>query len=82
MGIAINYYRPLLKAEPTIKLTKREQEVVELICEGRSMNEVAAILYLSPSTIISHKRQLFRKFGINSLVRLGVLAERYGFTKY
>ena len=43
------------------------------------MNEVADMMHLSRSTIISHKRNLFLKFSINNLVRLGVLAERYGY---
>jgi len=62
-----------------INLTQREQEVLRHICDGNSMSEVACILHLSTSTIITHKRKLFDKFNINNLVRLGVLAERYGF---
>lgn len=62
-----------------VKLTRREQEVLHHICKGHSMVKVAEILNLAPSTIITHKRRIFQKFNINSLVRLGVLAERYGF---
>lgn len=62
---------------PRINLTKREREALYFICQGLSMKEVAVKMYVSPSTVISHKRSLFCKFGVNNLVRLGVLAERY-----
>ncbi len=68
------------KYRPLFNLTSREKEVLYHICQGHSMKEVAEIMYLSPSTIISHKRKIFDKFGVNNLVRLGVLAERYGYT--
>jgi len=65
---------------PKINLTKRERETLYFVCQGYSMKEVANEMFVSPSTIISHKRKLFRKFDVNSLVRLGVLAERYRLT--
>ena len=77
MGIVHLQYRPKLK----VNLTKREREIIYYICLGNTLKEVGKILYLSPSTVISHKRSIFLKFDINSLVRLGVLAERYGLTK-
>jgi len=63
----------------SLKLTRKELQVLREICKGYSMNAVAKRLHLAPSTIITHKRNLFSKFGINNLVRLGVLAERHGF---
>lgn len=65
---------------PSINLTKREREALYFICQGLSMKEVAVKMYVSPSTVISHKRSLFNKFQVNNLVRLGVLAERYRMT--
>jgi|GEM_PF-7095198 len=65
---------------PRFSLTKREREALYFICQGLSMKEVAVEMYVSPSTVISHKRNLFEKFGVKNLVRLGVLAERYRLT--
>lgn len=80
--------RPTLKAvhrsnECTanrLNLTPRELEVLEYICLGFTMKETARALYLSVSTVISHKRKLLTKFNVNNLVRLAVLAERYKLT--
>lgn len=69
------------RAIPEIKLTRKEREVLYYICQGHSMKEVALKMFVSPSTIISHKRRIFYKFQVNSLVRLGVLAERYRLTQ-
>ncbi len=76
LDIVYKKQKPLLN----IDLTKREREIIYYICQGNTLNEVGKILFLAPSTIISHKRRLFLKFDINSLVRLGVLAERYKLT--
>jgi DNA-binding NarL/FixJ family response regulator len=63
-----------------LNLTTRERQVLEFICLGMKMKEIAKSLFLSESTIISHKRNLLSKFNVNSLVRLAVLAERYKLT--
>lgn len=51
-------------------LTNRELEVLSLLCQGFSVKEVAAKLYVSNSTIISHKKNLFAKTKTKSLVEL------------
>lgn len=79
MSLAISYSRPLKHSSNPVALTRRELEVLKLICMGKSMNEVAKQIHISGSTVISHKRNLFKKFQVNSLVRLGVMAERLGY---
>lgn len=63
-----------------LNLTRREREVLEYICLGYTMKDTAKALFLSVSTVISHKRKLLSKFNVNNLVRLAVLAERYSLT--
>jgi DNA-binding CsgD family transcriptional regulator len=46
-------------------LSAREQEVAELVAEGRSNREVAAALYLSEKTIEGNLRRIFAKLGIS-----------------
>jgi DNA-binding NarL/FixJ family response regulator len=49
---------------PLAALTDREREVLELIAEGRSNQAIAAKLFLSPKTVETHIREIFRKLEI------------------
>jgi two-component system nitrate/nitrite response regulator NarL len=54
-------------------LTRREQEVLELIAEGASGPDIAAQLSLSASTIKTHTEKLYRKLGVTD--RAAAVAE-------
>jgi DNA-binding NarL/FixJ family response regulator len=45
------------------KLTPRQREVLQLIAEGRTMKEVAALLNISPRTAESHKYDMMQLLG-------------------
>jgi LuxR family maltose regulon positive regulatory protein len=47
-------------------LSEREREVLRLIAEGLSNQELAARLYLSPHTIKVHTRNIYGKLGVTS----------------
>ena len=47
-------------------LTDREAEILALITQGKSNAEVAALTYLSPNTIKSYIRTLYRKIDVTS----------------
>ena len=47
-------------------LTRREQEVAELIAKGYTNKAIAAELVLSPHTVGGHVERLFNKLGINT----------------
>lgn len=54
-------------------LTRREKEVLELIAEGMTNNEIAAKLYISVATVDTHRKNLLAKLEAKntaSLVRL------------
>ena len=51
-------------------LTEAEHAVTEQVTKGRTNREVAARLFLSPHTVDSHLRHIFRKLDINSRVDL------------
>lgn len=59
-------------------LTAREQEVVRLLAEGRTVREVASELALSVKTIEAHKLNLMRKLDIHSRASLIEYAVRNG----
>lgn len=54
-------------------ITSREKEVLELIAEGMTNNEIAQQLFISPTTVETHRKSLLNKFGAKntaSLVRM------------
>ena len=56
--------RPRRRADPLSELTDRERGVLALMAQGRTDLGIAQSLYLSPKTIESHIRSIFRKLDI------------------
>ena len=52
------------------KLTKREQEVLELITKAMSNKEIAELLYISDQTVGVHRKNIMRKLGVRNTVNL------------
>jgi two-component system, NarL family, response regulator NreC len=65
---------------PQTKLSKREQEVLQLITEGKPTKEIAAKLYVSIKTVETHRKQIMDKLGIYSVAELTKYAIREGVT--
>jgi len=57
-------------------LTKREREVLDLVCEGLTNAEIATRLFLSPSTVKLHIRHILAKFGVRSRTEAVLMASR------
>lgn len=55
-------------------LTNREIEVLKLIAEGYTNNEISGILFISPHTVKSHMINIFNKLGVNDRTQAAVLA--------
>jgi DNA-binding CsgD family transcriptional regulator len=51
-------------------LTSAEQTVAELLCEGRTLAQIAHLRGVSANTIKSQVRQVFRKLNVESRVAL------------
>jgi two-component system, NarL family, response regulator NreC len=59
-------------------LTSREQEVMRLLAEGRTVREVASELSLSVKTVEAHKLNLMRKLDIHNRASLVEYAAQQG----
>ena len=57
---------PAAKSAATPLLTAREKEVLALIAEGMTNQEIAAQLYVSPLTVDSHRKNLLAKFEVKN----------------
>ncbi len=61
-------------------LTGREREVLQLVAEGCSTEEVASRLCLSPKTVYTHRERIMDKLAIRSVAGLTRYAIREGLT--
>jgi DNA-binding NarL/FixJ family response regulator len=61
-------------------LSDRESEILALITQGRSNAEVAALTYLSPNTVKSYIRTIYRKIGVGSRTQAVLWGVEHGFT--
>jgi DNA-binding NarL/FixJ family response regulator len=61
-------------------LTDREAEILALITQGKSNAEVAAQTYLSPNTVKSYIRTVYRKIGVASRTQAVLWGVANGFT--
>ncbi len=57
-------------------LTDREIEVLKLICQEKTTNEIAETLFLSPRTIEGHRKNLLEKTGARNTAGLVLFAGR------
>lgn len=61
-------------------LTDREAEILALITQGRNNADVAALTYLSPNTIKSYIRTIYRKIEVESRTQAVLWGVKHGFT--
>jgi DNA-binding NarL/FixJ family response regulator len=66
--------------DPLERLSAREIEVLKLVVEGNSSNQVAALLGLSPKSIDTYRSRLMTKLDVEHLPALVKLAIRRGLT--
>ena len=69
---------PPLDASPLEMLTDREREVMALVGEGLSNQEIADRLYMSPATSKTHVSRAMTKLGARDRAQLVVLAYETG----
>jgi DNA-binding NarL/FixJ family response regulator len=66
------------EATPKDPLTPRELEVVKLIAEGHTSEEIAAQLFISKKTVDRHRANVLEKLGMRNRVQLTRYAVRRG----
>jgi len=59
-------------------LTEREREVFQLIAEGKTNKEIASVLFVSPSTIDTHRAHIMEKLDVHSAAEIVLYAVRRG----
>ena len=63
------------ESRPKERLSSREQEVYELLAQGRTNHEIAKALFISDSTTKVHVRHIFEKLGVHSRAEAAAWAD-------
>jgi DNA-binding NarL/FixJ family response regulator len=69
-SVRIPLVRTSRTEEPTggmpVRLTSRQQQVLQLVGEGKTIKEIASVLHISPKTVEFHKANLMKDLGLNT----------------
>lgn len=67
----VDYYkrRPKPAGDPAI-LTKREREIIKLIADGMTNQEIADRLFISPRTVDTHRSNIMQKLDVKNTAAL------------
>jgi len=78
----IGKYLKTRKSAPALRgydlLSEREQQVFRLVAEGRSTDQIADILCVSPKTVEKHRTSLMGKLGVHDRLELLKYAIKIG----
>jgi len=67
-----NLYDP--EVNERIKLTAREKQILKLICESKTTQQIASELFISPYTVETHRKNLLSKTSANNSLGLAKFA--------
>lgn len=59
-------------------LTEREREILQLLAEGKSNKEAAAVLNVSPYTVETHRTNMMQKLNLHNTAEIVLYAVRKG----
>jgi len=72
--------KPTQEEQPSFSLTKREEEIVGLVAQGLTSQDIGKRLFISHRTVETHRARIMDKLGVNNtagLVRFALLHARY-----
>ncbi len=69
-------------AERWDSLSRREQQVVALICLGYRNYQIAEILVIAPETVKTHLQNIFAKFNLRSSKELRLVLKDWNFAEW
>ena len=75
-GMVGSFVQNFKRRKPTLSITPRQKEVLQLLAEGRSMKEAAFVLNVSPRTVAFHKYTMMERLHIRSTAELVEYAMR------
>jgi DNA-binding NarL/FixJ family response regulator len=67
-------------AGPVASLSRRERQVLQLVVEGHSSSQIAAIVHISPTSVYTYRSRLMKKLGVADVTALVKFAVQHGLT--
>lgn len=69
--------KPKFQADMSIKFTRREEEVMQLICQQLTSEEIGEKLFISVKTVNGHRNNLLQKTGSRNTAGLVIYAVKH-----
>ncbi|HLG65783.1 MAG TPA: helix-turn-helix transcriptional regulator [Ktedonosporobacter sp.] len=76
-----SFQKPVLEYGLT-SLTRREQDVLALLCRGYTQEEIAERLNISLTTVNSHRQHIYEHFGVHNEYAARMAAYRLGLVSF
>jgi DNA-binding NarL/FixJ family response regulator len=73
-NIIVNISNPKVSSKDPFQLTKREEEVLQMICKGFTTKEISDLLFISQKTVEGHKTNLLSKTNSKNTINLMLYA--------
>lgn len=73
-NIIVNISNPKVTSKDPFQLTKREEEVLKMICRGLTTKEISDMLFISQKTVEGHKTNLLSKTNSKNTINLMLYA--------
>jgi len=67
-----------MEVSPLEALTSREREILQLVAEGKTSQEIGERLSISPKTVDTYRSRLMRKIGVEDVAGLVKFAIQHG----
>ena len=67
-----------VELSPLEKLSPREREILQLVAEGKTSQEIAGRLSISPKTVDTYRSRLMRKIEVEDMAGLVKFAIQHG----
>lgn len=78
MALVEDYRQQSQSTDPYDQLTPREREILKLIADGHTSQEVANLLFISLKTVMGHRTKIMDKLGLQNHTELIKYAMRKG----
>lgn len=69
--------KPVAKKSPLPAISRREKQILQHIADGRTTQQIAADLFISPLTVETHRRNLLQKFEVKNVAELIKVAVKF-----
>jgi DNA-binding NarL/FixJ family response regulator len=77
-AVSLSNLEPSMESSPLEQLSPREREILQLVAEGKTSQEIAERLSISPKTVDTYRSRLMHKIGVEDMAGLIKFAIQHG----